>query len=48
MNALDISNPVTATMFPGEICPVPRSWAEHSCHKLIIRNGVDKDGYFGT
>jgi hypothetical protein len=40
--------PVAATIFPGEIYRAPRSWAEHSFHKLIYWNEVDKGGHFAA
>jgi hypothetical protein len=46
-NAVEITKvPVAVTIFPGEICRAPRSWAEQTFHKLIYWNEVDKGGHF--
>jgi pimeloyl-ACP methyl ester carboxylesterase len=48
-NAFDIPNvPVAVTIFPGEIYPAPKSWAEKSFKKLIYWNEVDKGGHFAA
>jgi pimeloyl-ACP methyl ester carboxylesterase len=48
-NAVDIPTvPVAVTIFPGEIYPAPRSWAERCFHKLIYWNEVDKGGHFAA
>jgi pimeloyl-ACP methyl ester carboxylesterase len=48
-NAFDIPNvPVAVTVFPGEIYPAPKSWAEKSFKKLIYWNEVDKGGHFAA
>jgi pimeloyl-ACP methyl ester carboxylesterase len=48
-NAFDIPNvPVAVTIFPGEIYPAPRSWAEMSFKKLIYWNEVEKGGHFAA
>jgi pimeloyl-ACP methyl ester carboxylesterase len=47
-NAVDISIPAAVTVFPGEIYRAPRSWTEHSYHKLIYFNEVDKGGHFAA
>jgi pimeloyl-ACP methyl ester carboxylesterase len=48
-NAVDIQNvPVAVTVFPGEISPAPKSWAEKTFHKLIYFNEVDKGGHFAA
>lgn len=47
-NAVDISIPVGVTVFPGEIYRAPRSWAEHTYHKLIYWNEVEKGGHFAA
>jgi pimeloyl-ACP methyl ester carboxylesterase len=44
----DISVPVAVTVFPGEIYQAPKSWTEHSYHKLIYYNKVDKGGHFAS
>ncbi len=47
-NAVDISIPAAVTVFPGEIYRAPKSWAQHSYHKLIYFNEVDKGGHFAA
>lgn len=36
------------TVFPGEIYPAPKSWAEKSFHKLIYWNVADKGGHLAA
>jgi pimeloyl-ACP methyl ester carboxylesterase len=40
--------PVAVTVFPGEIYPAPRSWAEKSFGNLIHYNVVDRGGHFAA
>jgi len=48
-NAIEITKvPVAVTIFPGEIYPAPRSWAEKTFHKLTYWNVVDKGGHFAA
>ena len=48
-NAWDIPRvPVAVTVFPGEIYPAPRSWAEKSFRNLIYFNEVDAGGHFAA
>jgi pimeloyl-ACP methyl ester carboxylesterase len=48
-NALPIDKvPVAVTVFPGEISPAPRSWAEKSFRNLIYFNEVDRGGHFAA
>jgi pimeloyl-ACP methyl ester carboxylesterase len=48
-NAWDIPKvPVAVTVFPGEIYPAPRSWAEKSFRNLIYFNEVDRGGHFAA
>jgi pimeloyl-ACP methyl ester carboxylesterase len=48
-NAVEITKvPVAVTIFPGEIYPAPKSWAEKSFRKLIYWNVVDKGGHFAA
>jgi pimeloyl-ACP methyl ester carboxylesterase len=47
-DAVDISIPAAIRVFPGEIYPAPRTWAERSYHKLIYFNEVDKGGHFAA
>lgn len=47
-NAVDVSIPVAATVFPGEIYRAPRSWAERTFHNLIYWNEVEQGGHFAA
>jgi pimeloyl-ACP methyl ester carboxylesterase len=47
-NVVDISIPVAATVFPGDLYRAPRSWAERSFHQLIYWHEVDKGGHFAA
>jgi pimeloyl-ACP methyl ester carboxylesterase len=47
-NAVEISIPVGVTVFPGEIYPAPRSWAERNYHDLIYWNEVEHGGHFAA
>ena len=48
-NAWDIPTvPVAVTVFPGEIYPAPRSWAEQSFGNLIYYNEVETGGHFAA
>lgn len=48
-NAVEITKvPVAVTVFPGEIYPAPKSWAERSFHKLVYWNVADKGGHFAA
>lgn len=40
--------PVAATVFPYEIYPAPKSWAEQTYSNLIYWNEVDKGGHFAA
>ena len=40
--------PVGVTVFPDELYPAPRSWAEKAYPKLIHFNRVDKGGHFAA
>jgi pimeloyl-ACP methyl ester carboxylesterase len=40
--------PVGVTVFPDELYPAPRSWAEQAYPKLIHFNKVDKGGHFAA
>ncbi len=40
--------PVAVSVFPDEICPAPRSWAERAYPKLIYYNKLDKGGHFAA
>ena len=40
--------PVAVSVFPDELYPAPRSWAEQAYPKLIHYNRVDKGGHFAA
>ena len=40
--------PVGVTVFPDELYPAPRSWAEQAYPKLIHFNKVDRGGHFAA
>jgi pimeloyl-ACP methyl ester carboxylesterase len=43
-----VSIPVAVSVFPDEVYPAPRSWAERAYPKLIYYNKVDKGGHFAA
>jgi pimeloyl-ACP methyl ester carboxylesterase len=43
-----VAIPVAVSVFPEEICPAPRSWAEQAYPKLIHYNKVDKGTHFAA
>ena len=43
-----VSIPVAVSVFPDELYPVPRSWAEQAYPKLIHFNTLDKGGHFAA
>src|SRR5262245_10107851 len=47
-NAKGVSIPVAVSVFPDELYPAPRSWAEQAYPKLIHYNKVDKGGHFAA
>jgi len=47
-NAKGVSIPVAVSVFPDELYPAPRSWAEKAYPKLIHYNKVDKGGHFAA
>jgi len=47
-NAKGVSIPVAVSVFPDELYPAPRSWAEQAYPKLIHFNKVDKGGHFAA
>jgi pimeloyl-ACP methyl ester carboxylesterase len=47
-NAKGVSIPVAVSVFPDELYPAPRSWAERAYPKLIYYNKVDKGGHFAA
>jgi pimeloyl-ACP methyl ester carboxylesterase len=47
-NAKGVSVPVAVSVFPDELYPAPRSWAEKAYPKLIHYNRVGKGGHFAA
>ena len=47
-NAKGVSIPVGVSVFPDELYPAPRSWAERAYPKLIHYNKLDKGGHFAA
>jgi pimeloyl-ACP methyl ester carboxylesterase len=47
-NAKGVSIPVAVSVFPDEIYPAPRSWAEQAYPKLVHYNKVAKGGHFAA
>jgi len=47
-NAKGVSIPVAVSVFPDELYPAPRSWAERAYPKLVYYNKVDKGGHFAA
>jgi pimeloyl-ACP methyl ester carboxylesterase len=47
-NAKGVSIPVAVSVFPDELYPAPRSWAEKAYPKLIYYNKHDKGGHFAA
>ena len=43
-----VSIPVAVSVFPDELYPAPRSWAERAYPKLIFYNKHDKGGHFAA
>ena len=43
-----VSIPVAVSVFPDELYPAPRSWAERAYPKLIYYNKVEKGGHFAA
>jgi pimeloyl-ACP methyl ester carboxylesterase len=43
-----VSIPVAVSIFPDELYPAPRSWAERAYPKLIYYNKHDKGGHFAA
>jgi len=44
----NVNIPVAVSVFPEEICPAPRSWAERAYPKLIHYNKLDKGCHFAA
>jgi pimeloyl-ACP methyl ester carboxylesterase len=47
-NVKGVSIPVAVSVFPDELYPAPRSWAEKAYPKLIYFHKVDKGGHFAA
>jgi len=47
-DAKNVSIPVAVSVFPDELYPAPRSWAERAYPKLIHYNKLDKGGHFAA
>src|SRR4029079_18875812 len=47
-NAIGVSIPVAVSVFPDELYPAPRSWAEKAYPKLIHYNQLPKGGHFAA
>jgi pimeloyl-ACP methyl ester carboxylesterase len=47
-NAKGVSIPVAVSVFPDELYPAPRSWAEKAYPKLIHYNKLPKGGHFAA
>ena len=47
-NAKGVSIPVAGSVFPDELYPAPRSWAERAYPRLIHYNKVAKGGHFAA
>jgi pimeloyl-ACP methyl ester carboxylesterase len=47
-NAKGVSIPVAVSVFPDELYPAPRSWAERAFPKLIHYNKLAKGGHFAA
>ncbi|HTP08272.1 MAG TPA: epoxide hydrolase [Anaerolineae bacterium] len=47
-NAKGVSIPVAVSVFPDELYPAPRSWAERAYPKLIFYKKHDKGGHFAA
>ncbi|GAB3366971.1 epoxide hydrolase [Lysobacter rhizosphaerae] len=47
-NVKNVSVPTAVSVFPDELYPTPRSWAERAFPNLIHFNQVDKGGHFAA
>src|SRR5258705_3260879 len=47
-NAKGVSIPVAVSVFPDELYPAPRSWAEQAYPKMIHYNKLEKGGHFAA
>ena len=48
VKGVGIAIPVAVSVFPDELYPAPRSWAERAYPKLIHFNKLDKGGHFAA
>jgi pimeloyl-ACP methyl ester carboxylesterase len=44
----NVSIPVAVSVFPDDVIPAPRSWAERAYARLIHYNQLDKGGHFAA
>jgi pimeloyl-ACP methyl ester carboxylesterase len=44
----NVTIPVAVSVFPDDICPAPKSWAQKAYPKLIFFNKHDKGGHFAA
>ena len=47
-NVKGVTLPVAVSVFPDELYPAPRSWAERAYPRLIYYNKLDKGGHFAA
>ncbi len=47
-DVMNVKVPVAVSVFPDEIYPAPRSWAERAYPKLIHHNKLDHGGHFAA
>jgi pimeloyl-ACP methyl ester carboxylesterase len=48
VKGIGVGVPVAVSVFPDELYPAPRSWAERAYPKLIHYNKLDKGGHFAA
>src|SRR5258705_7429291 len=48
VKGVGVAVPVAVSVFPDELYPAPRSWAERAYPKLIHYNKLDKGGHFAA
>jgi len=48
LDVKNVSVPTAVSVFPDELYPAPRSWAERAYPKLIHYNKLDKGGHFAA
>jgi pimeloyl-ACP methyl ester carboxylesterase len=47
-DAAGVTLPVAVSVFPDELYPAPRSWADRAYPKLVYYNKLDKGGHFAA